>query len=287
MTAGFKLLWLVADKTQAGLWADLNAYYGSGCQSSGLTICSKQLMLIRNELWLVAFLVFCRSWNTGSITLCDTADATDSSSSSGKPSVQWLLLDEAVKYARLLQAGEHILMYCPTVRRHQQHRQQDPDLVLESSSGLWLLVNEDSGSHCSSSSHIDKDACYTTDAQESGQAGIQAEPSSASKVAAFASSPHRVPEASCGQYMVLRGIVSNLLVPKNTSSSSNNLHMRDSSTRMTCCISDTAADMLASRNRLLELQFEPDSRKKQQVQEQMHLVQVDELHWGAMYTLGR
>jgi hypothetical protein len=71
--------------------------------------------------------------------------------------MRWLLLDDAVRYSHLLQPGEQLAMYCPTVRCHleqqQQQQQQNeavqgPQLIVECADSVLLLVQADDG--CSS-----------------------------------------------------------------------------------------------------------------------------------------
>jgi hypothetical protein len=85
-----------------------------------------------------------RTWSTCSITLLD-------SSSSSPVSMCWMMLDDAVRYSRLLVPGEQIAMYCPTVKSHteqqlQQQEAQAPQLVLECAESVVLLVQAADGS---------------------------------------------------------------------------------------------------------------------------------------------
>uniref|UniRef100_A0A383WLU1 Cell division control protein 24 OB domain-containing protein n=1 Tax=Tetradesmus obliquus TaxID=3088 RepID=A0A383WLU1_TETOB len=88
-----------------------------------------------------------RTWSTCSINLLDCSSGS-SSSSSEAVSMRWLLLDDAVRYSRLLQPGEQLAMYCPTVKCHveQQQQQPDPQLMLECADSVVLLVQATDGS---------------------------------------------------------------------------------------------------------------------------------------------
>jgi hypothetical protein len=72
------------------------------------------------------------------------------SNAGSEVSMRWLLLDDAVRYSRLLQPGEQLAMYCPTVRCHleqQQHAEaaQSPQLIVECADSVLLLVQANDG----------------------------------------------------------------------------------------------------------------------------------------------
>lgn len=64
--------------------------------------------------------------------------------------MRWLLLDEAVRYSKLLLTGETLAMYCPTVRSCEgPHAGAEPELILECSGSVLLMVRAtDSSSGC-------------------------------------------------------------------------------------------------------------------------------------------
>jgi hypothetical protein len=84
--------------------------------------------------------------------------------------MRWLLLDDAVRYSQLLQPGEQLAMYCPTVRCHLEQPQhceaaQSPQLIVECAESVLLLVQADDGGG-SQAAEAEQHSSPTTEQQQ-------------------------------------------------------------------------------------------------------------------------
>lgn len=171
--------------------------------------------------------------------------------------MQWLLLDETVKYGQLLQPGEQFAVYCPTVRRYQQHPTAEAELVLESSGGLWTLVRaDDNYIHSNSSNSGQQDT-----------AGKHAEHCSLVNLEQSTMFDSCMDVVVGQQDAVLCGVVSNISSSSGCNGCSNGKGQSDSDSKgaVTCYFADTIADMAGGRCLQLQLQFQPGSRTRAKV----------------------
>jgi hypothetical protein len=158
--------------------------------------------------------------------------------------MQWLLLDDAVRYSRLLQPGEQLAMYCPTVKCNVGQQQQQ-QLMLECADSVVLLVQASDGSSANAAAAA-ADGAAGGPEDGSGYALKQQQQGTG-----WYDSPARL---SAGQQdVVLCGVVSHVQrLPSKPGSG----------VRLACCLADSPADAAAGSSVRLQLLFLPQSTSK-------------------------
>ncbi|KAF8057106.1 osbI [Scenedesmus sp. PABB004] len=189
-----------------------------------------------------------RTWTTCSVEL--RGDATTDGSTGG--ALRWLLLDDAVRYASLLRAGEQVALGCPTVRSWLPQPGAPPELVLETSCALTLLVRSDGGEASGEAAADDGEA--RGEAADGDGAGSPAEPGSAGGAPAF----RPVGTLAAGEReLLLCGVVSGLRLCHAQAGVA-----QPAGRVLRGTLADTPADAAAGRGVELALRLAPVGRSR-------------------------